>query len=308
MFDRRTMISGSLAVGAASGIGVARAAAKPPPQIQPILDALAALEKGQARLGVCILDTGNAEMIGNRMDEHFAMCSTFKLALAAACFAEAEADRMDLQRKITFSRDDLVVYSPVTQDHVGDVGMRIVDLMETTVKTSDNTAANLLIDSLGGPGRVTSIFRRMGDDVTRLDRNEPMMNLVLSADLRDTTSPRAMAGLIAEITTGSLLSDPARQTIIQWMIDTRTGLNRIRAGLPPDWVAGDKTGTGRGSGMTNKYNDVAIAFPPDRSPLIISAHYDSGRQSEQLEADQQAVLAKVGTLAAEWSHVRSSVA
>ena len=300
MFARRTILSAPLVAGAAGALGPAVSSGVASPEGDPIAAKLEALEVGQARLGVAIHDTATGAMVGHRLNEHFAMCSTFKLALAAACYAKSEAGQIDLQKRITFTADDLVVYSPVTRDYVGEKGMTLLELMEATVTTSDNTAAKLLIDALGGPAGVTAMFRSMGDDVTCLDRNEPMMNLVLSADLRDTTTPAAMAGLVARFTAGPLLSEAARKQLVQWMVDTRTGLNRIRAGLPNDWVSGDKTGTGRGPGITNKYNDIAITYPPGRAPVVICVYYDSARQSAEFEADQQAVLAEAGRLAADW--------
>lgn len=309
MIARRGFIVGSLALGAAGAQGVSGAIRTAPDGDLPgnavVGDEIArkkivALEKGQARLGVCLLDTATGEMIGNRMHEHFAMCSSFKLALAACCLREAEAGRVDLDQELAFSQADLVSYSPVLERNLDQGQMSVRELARVTTTTSDNAAANLLIRHLGGPDSVTALFRQMGDRETRLDRYEPMMNLVLSADLRDTTTPAAMAKLVGNLTTGSLLSAQHRQTLIQWMIDTRTGLKRIRAGLPQDWVAGDKTGTGLGPGTTNKYNDVALAYPPGRAPIIISAYFDSALQSDRIEPEQQSVLAEVGRIAVDW--------
>ncbi len=85
------------------------------------------------------------------------------------------------------------------------------------------------------------------------------------------------------------------------MQNTSTGPNRLRAGIPADWRIGNKTGTGRAEGTTNKCNDIAITFPPGRSPIIIAAYYDSGEYTEQTEARHEAVLAEVGKIAAQWA-------
>ena len=63
------------------------------------------------------------------------------------------------------------------------------------------------------------------------------------------------------------------------------------AGFPPGWRAGDKTGTGNG-GATN---DVAIAWPPGRSAVLVAA-YLSGSSAPL--AAREAALAEVGRLAA----------
>jgi beta-lactamase class A len=262
---------------------------------------LRSLETGQARLGVCFLDTVTGETAGYRMDEHFAMCSTFKLALVAACLRDAERGRLDLDRVLAYTEADLLPWAPATRKHLASGGMSIAALAQAAQELSDGVAANLLVRHLGGPAAVTAKFRDMGDTVTRLDRYEPELGLVLSADLRDTTSPLAMAQLVARITTGDVLQTELRERLLLWMQNTTTGPHRLRAGLPAEWHAGNKTGTGRAEGTTNKCNDVAIAFPPGRSPIVIAAYFDSGEYTPQVELRHEAVLADVGRMAAEWA-------
>jgi beta-lactamase class A len=248
-----------------------------------------------------LLDTVTGEVSGNRMDEYFAMCSTFKLALAAACLREADHGRMNLSQVVAYSEADLLSWSPITRKNLAKGGMSIAALAQAAQEMSDGAAANLLIKRLGGPAAVTAKFREMGDAVTRLDRYEPHLGLVLSADLRDTTSPLAMAQLVRRITTGDLLQHDSRQRLLGWMQSTNTGANRLRAGLPGTWRSGNKTGTGRQEGTTNKCNDVAITFPPGKNPVIIAAYFDSGEFTQQTEARHEAVLAEVGKIAAEWA-------
>jgi beta-lactamase class A len=262
---------------------------------------LRSLETGQARLGVCFLDTVTGETAGHRMDEHFAMCSTFKLALVAACLREAERGRLDLDRVLAYTEADLLPWAPATRKHLASGGMSIAALAQAAQELSDGVAANLLVRHLGGPAAVTAKFRDMGDSVTRLDRYEPELGLVLSADLRDTTSPLAMAQLVARITTGDLLKPESRERLLLWMQNTTTGPYRLRAGLPAEWRPGNKTGTGRAEGTTNKCNDLAIAFPPSRPPIVIAAYFDSGEYTPQVERRHEAVLADVGRMAAEWA-------
>jgi beta-lactamase class A len=262
---------------------------------------LRALETGQARLGVCLLDTATGEFTGTRLDEHFAMCSTFKLAMVAACLREADRGRLDLAEVIPYTRRDLLSWAPVTRRHVERGGLSIAVLARAAQELSDGTAANLLVRRLGGPAAVTAKWREMGDAVSRLDRYEPQLGLVLSGDLRDTTSPAAMAQAVGRITTGDLLGADSRERLLGWMKNTQTGARRLRAGLPADWPAGNKTGTGRDEGTTNKCNDVAIVFPKGRSAVVVAAYYDSGEYTPQIEPRHEAVLAQVGRIAADWA-------
>ena len=252
------------------------------------------------RLGVYLLDTGSGRSSGIRVDERFGMCSTFKLLLAAAILREADAGRIDLDRFVEYGKADLVPHAPVTEVNLDKGGMTVAALAEATQLTSDNVAANLLLGLLGGPQGFTAILRAMGDTVTRIDRLEPTMNLVPAGEVRDTTTPRAMAESVARIMTGEWLSAASRARLEQWTVATATGRKRIRAGLPADWRAGDKTGTGIAPGMANKHNDVAIVWPPDRAPVVIAAYFEAGGHFRSMRPEDDAVLAEVGRIAAQW--------
>jgi beta-lactamase class A len=297
MIQRRALLAGSLAVATISGSSVG--ATTP----QRRFDAgkwFRELEPGDTRLGVCLFNTQSGEYTGNRIDEHFAMCSTFKLALVAAFLREADAGSLSLSEMLPVTLSDLLEWAPITREHLAAGKISIGALAQAAQEFSDGTAANLLIRRLGGPAAVTAKFREMGDMHTRLDRYEPMLGMVLSADMRDTTTPLAMAQLVSRILTGDLLKPTSRALLLGWMKNTKTGSKRIRAGLPALWPSGDKTGTGRATGTTNKCNDVAIVFPPEKAPIIISAYYDSGEYTDQIEDRHQAVLAEVGRIAAKW--------
>lgn len=214
------------------------------------------------RIGVAALDLGTGQTVSHRGDERFAMCSTFKWLLAGLVLQRVERGEEDLERRIEYTAEDLVFHSPVTQNHTGPGGMTIGELCSATIRTSDNTAANLLIASLGGPDGFTERVRAAGDTVTRLDRLEPALNQNAPGDPRDTSSPLAMLGLMRLFLFGDALNDTNRRRLQDWMIAANTGLDRLRAGLPEGWIAGDKTGTSN----NNANNDVAFAIPPQDAP------------------------------------------
>jgi beta-lactamase class A len=146
---------------------------------------------------------------------------------------------------------------------------------------------------VGGPPGFTEFLRQCGDTVTRLDRKEPELNTNLPGDERDTTTPRAMAHTMQTILLGDdVLSAASRERLIGWMKQATTGLARLRAGLPEDWIAGDKTGTGANGAA----NDVAIAWPPGRKPILIASYLSaSGASSDALNAAH----ARIGAAIAE---------
>lgn len=298
MFNSRDFLITSIVAGTILAMPVA---SKPAKRRFDAAERLQMLEVGQARLGVCFLDTVTGEVSGNRIEERFAMCSSFKLAMVAACLREADNGRLNLDEILPYSAADLLPWAPVTREHLAKGGLSIATLAQAAQEKSDGVAANLLVKRLGGPKAVTAKFREMGDTVTRLDRYEPDLGLVLSADTRDTTSPLAYAQLVSRILTGSILRSDSRERLLGWARNTTTGARRLRAGLPTEWRTGNKTGTGRDEGTTNKCNDVAITFPPGKNPIIIAAYFDSGEYTEKIEARHEAVLAEVGKIAAEWA-------
>jgi beta-lactamase class A len=293
--DRRSV----LVSGAAMAVAGCAPKAPPVPSVVPNA-AMAELEaKAGGRLGAFVLDTASGKMTGYRHDELFGMCSTFKLALAAAVLQLGDKGLLHPEITFRYGEADMIPNSPVTRENLAKGAMRIIDLAEATQKTSDNAAANLLIRHMGGPAALTAIFRSWGDSVTRLDRYETEMNNVPPGEVRDTTSPQAFARTMAKLLAGDDILKPAsRERLIQWMIDTKTGSQRIRKGLPQSWRAGDKTGSGWGSTYDNKTNDVAIFWPPARPPVIVTAYYEADGKYDEVRDSDQAVLAEIGRIAA----------
>ncbi len=276
-------------------LGAAATALRSTLEAQPIttLDdvsaKLAALEqRSGGRLGVAVLDTGTGATAGHRLAERFAMCSTFKVLLAAAVLRRVDAGSERLDRLLPVPAKPLVPHSPLTEPHAGGT-MTIGDLCHAALVESDNTATNVLLSSLGGPATITQFARSIGDPVTRLDRTEPSLNSAVPGDPRDTTSPAAMAGDLRRLLLGDVLEPASRARLKSWMVENRYGLDRLRANLPAGWGAADKTGS---NGETTS-NDVAVFWPPNRAPLVVTAYLTECPGSD---AHRAAVLASVGRL------------
>jgi beta-lactamase class A len=294
---RRNFLQGSLAAGVLLSTRSLRAAAGTT-QVVPghPLARLAALQEAHGgRLGVAILDTGSGRLVTHRGDERFPMCSTFKLLAVAGVLARADRGKLDLAQRIEFAKADLVSYSPVTETHVGAPGMTLAQICEAAITLSDNTAGNLLLDQLGGPAGWTAYARSLGDDTSRLDRRETILNEAIPGDPRDTTTPVAMLRDLQAVLLGDALSAGSKAQLIAWLEATRTGDKRLRAGFPKEWRVGDKTGTSNNA----VFNDIAIAWPPGRAaPLLVTAYY----AETSVDGDTaNAVIAEVGRIAASTS-------
>ncbi|MGA2493322.1 MAG: class A beta-lactamase [Roseiarcus sp.] len=244
------------------------------------------------RLGVAILDTGAGATLGYRDDERFPMCSTFKLLAAAAVLKRVDAGAERLDRRIAHAAADLLDYAPVAKAHLAEGGMSVGDLCAAAIDWSDNTAANLILQSIGGPAGFTQFARSLGDSVTRLDRIELELNASIPGDERDTTSPRAMLHDMRAALLGDALGEASRRRLESWLVDDRVGDMRLRAGLPPSWRVGDKTG----SGDNGSANAIAIIRPPGRAPLLAAVYFTGSTAS--MDA-RNAVHKEIGALIAE---------
>ncbi|WP_405401422.1 class A beta-lactamase [Paracoccus sp. Ld10] len=238
------------------------------------------------RVGVALRRHDDTETHGYRMDERFPLSSTFKVPLCGAILALVDAGEERLDRVIAYGADDLVTYSPVTELHVDD-GMSVAQLCHATITQSDNSAGNLLLDRVGGPGGLTEYLRTIGDDTTRLDRWETDLNEATPGDPRDSTTPAQMIDTVEALVLGPVLSDPSRGQLEGWMQADAVADDLIRASLPDGWQIGDKTGAG-GYGSRSI---IAVIRPPQGDAWVASV-YLTGNDADM--ATRNRAIARIG--------------
>jgi beta-lactamase class A len=255
-------------------------------------DGLAALEsKHGGRLGVVAFDTGLGRRIEYRAAERFAMCSTHKFLTTAAILTMADQQQMKLDRRVPYGRADLLEYAPITRKNV-DTGFMTVDaLCAAAIEWSDNTAANLLLELIGGPPGWTRYARSIGDAASRLDRIEPALNTAIPGDPRDTTTPDAMVRDLGLVLVGKALSDASRTRLENWMFDSKIDSNLLHADLPNRWRVGDKSG----SGDHGTRNDIGIIVPPGGVPIVAAVYYT---ESVEPRSSREQVIAEAGRIIA----------
>lgn len=226
---------------------------------------IAALEQKHGRLlGVWAKNVRTGRIIEHRAEERFPMLSTFKTLLAAQILRDLPA--RTLQQRLTWDPSDVVANSPITSLTTRN-GLTVAQLCEATVTRSDNTAANVLMRLVGGPAGVTAFARSLGDDVSRLDRWEPDLNSAIPGDVRDTTTPHAIARSYTKLLLGNALGRTDRDQLTTWMLANQSTVTRFGAGVPASWRLADKTG----GGDYATRNDVGITWTPDGAPIVIAA-------------------------------------
>jgi beta-lactamase class A len=277
---RRTLLAAAPALAAWPAL-----ASAPPPA------ALAAYERQSGgRIGVYAENLATGAKLAWRADQRFVMCSTFKASLAALVLQRVDRGRDRLDRMISYGAADLQEYAPVARQNLAKGALSIGDMCEAAVELSDNTCANLLLAHVGGPAALTAFWRATGDAVSRLDHNEPMLNRSPPGDPHDTTTPAAMAGNLRRLLLGQVLSPASRERLTGWMVNCKTGDNRLRAGLPRGWRVADKTG----NNGKDAAGDLAVAWRGEGPPVLVCAYTQGGAPTP---AQLDAVFAEVGRMA-----------
>ena len=239
------------------------------------------------RVGVAAYQDATGRSWEYRAEERFPLSSTFKAFACAALLARVDAGTEDLGRVVTITEGDLVSYSPVTETRLGPAGMTLSEVCEATVTLSDNTAGNIVLQSLDGPAGFTAYMRSIGDPTTRLDRWETELNEGKPGDPRDTTTPKAAAESLRKLLFGELLSPASRRQLTDWMLNDKVADALIRAAVPAGWRVADKTGAG-GFGARSI---IAVIWPPEGAPVIAAVYMT---ENTAAFAERNAAIVEIG--------------
>jgi beta-lactamase class A len=263
-----------------------RCRADPPRSPAPRDDFARVERETGTRAGVFARDTGTGEQVEHRADERFGYASTHKAFSSAQVLRQNQV--ADLERRITFSRRDLVSNSPVISKHV-DAGMTLREVMTAAMHYSDNTAANLLFREIGGPPALGAFLRGLGDVTTRPARTETGLNDFAPGDDRDTTTPRAFARSLRAVAVGDALPPDKRAMLDDLLRTNPSGGTLVRAAAPPGWQVGDKSG---GTAVHGIRNDIAVVRPPNRATIVLAVFTD--KPAGQAKYDDTAVARAAG--------------
>lgn len=280
---------------------------------------------GLLNAGISIIATGEAWVADDRT--RMPLQSVFKAALAGAALAEVDAGRLRLDERISVTAEDLSPLSTVMNaawptppdGHV--VIMPAIDLIALAVQQSDNTAADVIMKRIGGPGAVTAWLRSKQINDFAVDRYERELQQELAgmppfrpewkdkaawlaardsessesreaaanaylADSRDTTTVPAALQFLRLLALGQLLSPSSTSLLLRLMTHTDTGVGRLRAGLPASASLAHKTGTAPTDlGRTPAVNDVGIVTLVDGRQFAIAV-FLAGSTATEAERDQ----------------------
>lgn len=215
---------------------------------------LARLEQAHGvRTGLAARNLATGERLGYREDEPFAFCSVFKVHLVARILQMAEADDQGedlLAARLHWTADEELGWSPETRGR-GKIGMSVLELCRAAIRSSDNTAANVLLHLAGGPARLTEAARALGDKRFCLADQEPALNQARlpegaepGAQPFNTTTPKSLLAFLETVLEGDALGQESRDRLMDMLGEVLTGEKRILAALPEGHRLFHKTGTG----------------------------------------------------------------
>ncbi|MBP7815696.1 MAG: class A beta-lactamase [Phenylobacterium sp.] len=288
---------------AACGSGSPQRAPETPPLNLPQLTTEVSAIAERARpgvLGVGLMNLESGETWDFNGERRFPMQSVFKAPLGAAVLAEVDAGRLKLDDTLTLAEEDLSPpLSPIADAYPGRRDYTVSELLTAATGASDNTAADVLMKRIGGPGAVTAWLVGKKVDEIRVDRYERQLqpdsvgmasfrpawkgsqaymaafNSVPPAarrkavaaylsDPQDTATPRGALIFLDKLDDGELLAPASRALLLEIMTQTTTGQDRLKAGFPPGSSLAHKTGTARtDQGMNPAFNDMGIVTLAD---------------------------------------------
>jgi beta-lactamase class A len=259
-------------------------------------------------LGFALMNLESGQFWDRLGDRHFPMMSVFKLPLGCAVLSEVDAGRLNLSETITLRGEDLSPpLSPIADAWPARTTYTLGELFTAALSDSDNTAADVLMERIGGPGAVSGWLQAKMLDEIHVDRYERELGpnalgmasfraawkgsaafdaamatvppaqrhaatLAYMADPRDSATPRSMMALLRRLDQGELLSTASTRKLLQTLMRTPRAPDRIKAGLPKGATFAHKPGTsGDDQGLCAAYNDVGIFTLPDRRSYAIAA-------------------------------------
>jgi beta-lactamase class A len=259
--SRRNVLVGGFTLAVAAAYPPRPASAQPPPSVEASIQRLE--QQHNAAIGVFASNLVSGKTVAHRAQDPFAMCSTFKTYASARVLQMAQHGELSLDDEMFVDPASILPNSPVTEPRAGGE-MTLAQLCQAALQQSDNAAANILLNRIGGPQAITAFARSIGDERSRLDRFEIELNSAIPGDLRDTSTPEALGGGYRALLDGDVLAPPQRGLLVDWMRANQT--SSMRDGLRPGWTSADKTG----SGDYGSTNDVGIAYGPQGQRVLLA--------------------------------------
>jgi beta-lactamase class A len=269
-------------------------------------------------VGITVRDIDSGWTTNWHGDHFYPQQSVSKFWVAITALQAADAGSLDLNERVTVTRQDLTLFHQPIAGEIGETGYTttIGELMFRALTQSDNTCNDIVLRHAGGPSAVRAMLARNGLDGIRFGPGERLLQAGIAGlqwqpafaegnafyaarsslpmerrraaferyidDPIDGATPNGITNGLARLQRGELLSPASTQRLLSIMAQTHTGPNRLRGGLAPGWTISHKTGTGQILGAEQAgYNDIGILHAPDGHNYALAVMI--GRTSTPLE-------------------------
>lgn len=225
------------------------------------------IENKKATVGVALIVDGKDTLTVNN-DFHYPTQSVYKFHLALAVLDYINKNDLSLDHKLFIKKRDLLpnTHSPLRDDYPeGEIYMSIADILKYTVSKSDNNGCDILFRFLGGPLVVDQYIRDLGMTDFSIAKTEEEMHTTWDIQYINWSTPYTAALVLEKFRTGNILSDSSHAFLWRTMVETITGTDKIKAGLPKDILLAHKTGASfrNVKGLNAAENDIGIIQLPD---------------------------------------------
>jgi beta-lactamase class A len=309
-----------------------RSAPLPPKAPEELVANISSLGRNfNGRVGIAVRSIDQGWMVSSNGDTRLPQQSVSKLWVAMTVLDYRDSGRLKLDDPVVLTRSDFTLFhQPVAALVKGDgYHTTIGELLRRALTMSDNTCNDRLLRYVGGPAAVRDFIRRKGLGDIRFGPGERLLQSRTAglewkpefafgdaftrararlsptarieaferyvADPPDGAAPAAIAGALAKLKQGQLLSKQSTDYLISTMESSKTGKQRMHGAVPAGWNFGHKTGTGQDlRGRTAGYNDVGLLMAPDgRSYAVAVMIGDTPRAIPERQALMQAVVTAV---------------
>jgi len=283
-------------------------------------------------VGIAVVDVENEWSTDFDADKLLPQQSVSKLWVAITALERVDRGDMRLSDTVRLTRDDLAVFHQPIRPQIlreGAVNKTVEDLIERALIESDNTANDAVLNAVGGPDAVRAMLADKQLSSIRFGPGERAMQSAIAGlawrqsyaftklgffDARDLVpdnereiafnsyqsnpvdgaTPQAIASGLARLSRGELLSSASSDWLLSVLRRTKSGPNRLKAGVPEGWEIAHKTGTGQyWDGRQSGYNDVALLYAPDGRTYAVAVMIGETRREtpERMEMMQAVVRA-----------------
>jgi beta-lactamase class A len=268
--------------------------------LQQQLQKLAAPAKGRVGAAAMLLETGDTvDLHGSK---HFPMQSVYKLPIVMAVLSRIDSGQLTLDQEVRISPTDLVppnIHSPIRDRNPnGNFEMTVRELAHAAIVQSDGTASDVLLRMVK-PRQVRKFLHNIGVKGIKVENTEKEMAVDNKVQYENWATPLGAVTLLQKLQAGEGLSFSSRDLLLSWMIEARSGSQRIRALLPRDVRVADKTGTsGTERGIASATNDIGLIQLPGGKHLAVSVFVSDSPADENV---REAVIAQIARAAWDWA-------